>query len=478
MNMNKNTTSPSGLQTPDPDLEDLREFATETERMDPPSFVGRRKIIETFKADVLTRTRKWYYRPKGKPREGEKKNAWKGAWKSATWLFQGAPGAGKTALISQLEPLTVPKKTWLTRTGLALALGKNTERPVQVCQINNLNILEDMWELQKKIAGTWIPGAEKEMEARRMLEMGVSLEVAHGKEQTEKTLMSWEDVVKKVTGNPGEYPPMLMMMDEAQAIDHKAGKQLLWLHQGNDGLPIVPVFGGLAYTRKRFKDKRINLSRIGNDRALTLKGLPEKDCREAVRRFLKKFRIIASAQATEQWTKAIAEDCMGWPQHLHVGLQGMAWELLEPGVDGNLDQADLKKARQFAKERRNAYYSDRLDSDSLKGKRYLTAAAAERLTENPKMTEDELGVEIEKIHSLGVSGKFVRSCLPKGLSGEEFAEGMTHAGILQEDGDGFLIVPIPCFQSYLLEKLEQWGQDRKAPSEPEEDSTPDMSPGF
>ena len=476
-------TPPWGAQTPvsqTPDLEGLREFATKTGRVDPPAFVGRTKIIENFVRDLRTRTREWRYRPKGKPREGEKKNAWKGAWKSATWLFQGAPGAGKTALISQLEPLTVPKKTWLTRTRLALALGKNTERPVQVCQINNLNILEDMWELQKKIAGTWIPGAEKEMEARRMLEMGVSLEVAHGKEQTEKTLMSWEDVVKKVTGNPGEYPPMLMMMDEAQAINHKAGKQLLWLHQGNDGLPIVPVFGGLAWTRKHFKSITPVLSRIDGNRAITLEALPEEDCREAVHRFFEKYQIIASPQAKEKWAQAIADDCMGWPQHLHFSLQGMALALIAPDVDGNLDRADLEKARQYAEEQRNDYYSDRLDSKELERKDILVAHGAKACNPDRTTTPFALAKVIhEASEKAGGAGTMSASALPEGMSATQFVDVMERAGILHEyrpvsktTGKPLPLqvkIPIPSFRTYLLDILE-------SPTEPEDQHDQNLAP--
>ena len=448
MNKSLITKNPAP-QTPvsqTPDLEGLREFATETGRVDPPVFVGRGEFIREFQRDIQTRTRKWY---DGKP----------GPWKGGSWLFQGAPGAGKTALLRELKKITVPNSVGLYKNPEVCMLKKEA--------LNSDTKLES--ELLSLFPGNWLGDLIREIGLRLSL-FGGGGEISAEKQAATK---AWRRKVKKAMNNPGAFRPLLVMIDEAQEIEDKARAQLGWLHEGTHGLPILPVFGGLAWTRKRFK--KLGLSRIDGNRAITLKRLPRNNCLEAVRRFFEKYRVIASPQAKEKWAQAIADDCMGWPQHLHFSLQGMALALIAPGVDGNLDrldEKDLATARQYAKEQRNDYYSDRLDSDSLKGKRYLTAAAAERLARNPKMTEDELGVEIEKIHSLGVSRKFIRSCLPEGLSGEKFAQGMTHAGILQEDGDGYLSVPIPCFHNYLIEKLEQWERNRNLPSEPKENPAP------
>ena len=263
--------------------------------------------------------------------------------------------------------------------------------------------------------------------------------------------------------------------------DKEARGTLEWLHRGEHGLPVVPVFGGLAWTRKRFKAITPVLSRIDDDRALTLERLPKNDCLKAVHKFLDKFRVIASPQAREEWAQAIASDCMGWPQHLHFSLQGMAWALLKPGVDGNLDrlnEQDLETARQYAEKQRNDYYSDRLASENLKGKRYLTAAAISHIDNFPKGTtlSRMAGFVQEISDEAGGAGTHDDGALPRNMEAEEFAEGMIHAGILHEDGDGYLSVPIPCFHHYLLEKLEQWRRDREAPGEPEVDTDP--TPGF
>ena len=458
--MSKNTTVPSApvSQTPvsqTPDLEGLREFATETGRVDPPAFVGRGEFIREFQRDIRTRTRKWY---DGKP----------GPWKSGSWLFQGAPGAGKTALLAELQKIIVPNSD-------------GTPTNLNVCMLKK-EALNSAVELESELLSLFpdnLLGALIRKIGLKISLLGFgSAEISAEKKAAAE---AWRQKVRKAQLNPGKYPPLLVMIDEAQGIEHKARAQLGWLHEGTHGLPILPVFGGLAWTRKHFKAITPVLSRIDDDRALTLEKLPEKDCLDAVRKFLKKFRVVASPQATEEWAQAIAEDCMGWPQHLHVGLHGMARALIAPGVDGNLDrldETDLIEARQYAEKRRNAYYSDRLASENLKGNRCLSAVAVSCLrSSGDSASRATMQKKIRKVSDeAGGMGADHEFALPEETTPRQYVEGMIHAGILHEDGDGYLSVPIPCFHNYLLEKLEQWEQDRKPPTEPEEN--PVSSPSF
>ena len=458
--MSKNTTTPSGavLQMPvsqTPDLEGLREFATETGRVDPPVFVGRGEFIREFQRDIRTRTRKWY---NGKP----------APWEGGSWLFQGAPGAGKTALLRELKKIMVPNSV-------------GTPTNLNVCMLKK-EALNSAVELESELLSLFpdnLLGALIRKIGLKISLLGFgSAEISAEKKAAAE---AWRQKVRKAQLNPGKYPPLLVMIDEAQGIEHKAKAQLGWLHEGTHGLPILPVFGGLAWTRKHFKAITPVLSRIDGNRAITLEALHEEDCRKAVHKFLDKFQVIASTQAREAWAQAIADDCMGWPQHLHFSLQGMAMALIAPGVDGNLDrleEKDLKKARQYAEEQRNDYYSDRLASENLKGKRYLTAATISRMNNFPKGTtlSRMAGFVQEISDEAGGAGTHDDGALPRNMEAEEFAEGMIHAGILHEDGDGYLSVPIPCFHHYLLEKLEQWRRDREAPGEPEVDT--DTAPGF
>ncbi len=77
-----------------PDLRGLKEFAQKSDRQDPPAFAGRKDQIAGLAKDLRTRT---------KDSMAGKSDAWEGA----AWLFQGAPGAGKTALLRHLQNLKI-----------------------------------------------------------------------------------------------------------------------------------------------------------------------------------------------------------------------------------------------------------------------------------------------------------------------------------------------------------------------------------
>ena len=72
-----------------PDLPGLGRFARSGDRRPPPAFVGRRNILDAVEADLEDQLDDW--------RKGVL-----GAFAGVTWLLQGAPGAGKTALLTHL----------------------------------------------------------------------------------------------------------------------------------------------------------------------------------------------------------------------------------------------------------------------------------------------------------------------------------------------------------------------------------------
>ncbi len=418
-----------------PDIRALKEFAESTDRETPVAFVGREEQIGALARDLERRVRQ--------------RGSWKGfgdppKWEGATWLFQGAPGAGKTALLRHLQNLKIQAPA-----GDGAASGGV---PVRACSITDQHVLSDPWELKKKIAAVWVPEVEKDLETRQLLELGADLKVIRGGRKTDRPLMSWGDVLKKVLGKPGEYPPLLLMVDEAQKLDDAAEKQVLWLHQGNDGLPIVPVFGGLAWTKERFGE--LGISRFSGGRVHTLEALSEDDCREVVKAFFGKFDVAGVDEEGERWKDLIAQRSQGWPQHLHAGLQALARGLVKEGVDGDLKQADEEAVLQGEAERRKRYYRDRLGSGYLKSKRHLAAVAVARLDEFPQgATLSRMAGAVQEISDrAGGAGAHNDLALPKGMDAADFVDGMMKSGILHEDSDGYLSVPIPSFRDFLIER--------------------------
>ena len=433
-----------------PDIEGLRRFARKGDRQDPPYFAGRTDLIEGLANDLRDRT---------------KENG-KDAWKGATRVYQGAPGAGKTALLSLFEKTLI-----------------NGE-PVRVCSPHKVD-LKDRKELRKCISdafylkGTYLKEwlkrlkeAPKTIEGRidiglpGVLQIGAGISLPAGKSEAEKWNILKQEAQK--------YPPVLLMVDEAQNVSDEAKDNLEWLHLGTHGLPIIPVYGGLAWTKDRLD--KLGVSRASLNFVFNLERIKPKDCRKAVQAFFDKYGVIGTDAERQEWAALIADECMGWPQHLHVGLQGLAEALVEAG--GNLATVNKANALKGGEKRRNRYYKDRLGNPRMEKQRYLAAAAVERLCESGReMTQYELGDEIEDIHTKAVSEKIARLRLPEGFSGERFANAMLKSGLLHERDNGELFVPIPCFQKFLIEFLEEWRKGNK-PSPGAQENPSDPAPGM
>ncbi len=427
-----------------PDLRGLREFSESTDREAPVAFVGREEQIGALKRDLETRFRQW---------QGWEGPGFPSAWEGATWLFQGAPGAGKTALLRQLKSLKA-------RVPVGDGAVSGDVR-VGAC-LPEEGDLKDPESLKRKIARAFFPEDEKDKElagressrkgGRWSFSIGpVHFGVSAGKSQ-DKPSMVWEDVAEEIKRNRRMHTCVLLLVDEAQALGDRARESLMWLHEGTHGLPIVPVFGGLAWTKDRLGE--LGISRLSGGRVHILEALSEDECREAVRAFFRKFRVAGVAEEGEKWEGLIARRSQGWPQHLHVGLQALARGLVKEEVDGDLKQTGGKAVLQDEAERRKRYYQDRLGSAFLKSKRYLAAAAVACLDEFPEgATRSRMAGAVQKISDrAGGAGAHNDLALPKGMDAAGFVDGMMKSGILHEDGDGYLSVPIPSFRDFLIER--------------------------
>ncbi len=426
-----------------PNLRGLKEFSESTDREAPVAFVGRKDQIDSLARDLCNRRRQW---------QGWGGPGFPPAWEGATWLFQGAPGAGKTSLLRRLESLKIEGCSRNKKGDLA---------SVNVCVLTDQTVLHNPRALKKRIADSFIPGAAGMMEGTDAVQAGggakagvrfagaeASVNASEAKTRQRAGLV-WEDFTREVREKPEQYPPLLLMVDEAQALGDEAAPQALWLHQGNDGLPIVPVFGGLAWLEERFGE--LGISRFSGGRVHTLEALSHDECREAVREFLRIYRVAGVNEAGEKWERRVATDCQGWPQHLQVGLQALAGALVES--EGDLKEVDENAAVEGAAKRRKSYYQARLKSMPLQGKRHLTAAVVACLPPGSALTADELADIVTNIHNETVSsGASSVLRLPEGYSRRQFVKALVKAGILHEDEDGYLSIPIPSFRDFLLEQ--------------------------
>ena len=348
-----------------PDLEGLRWFARLSDREPTPFFVGRTAQIEDIEqqaAHMLRQTRTGS-RPAG-----------------ATRLVQGAPGAGKSALLAHLE------RKWAADDGAPQA------RMVWLGQLADPDGFEAL---------------------RRMFPP------------------------------EGWTRPLCLLVDEVQNLEAEQAGLLRRLHEGVDGLPVLPVLAGLANAQDVLA--RHGVSRLSHGAAHTLGRLAPGEPAESARLMLERFRVDMGEVAAAGWAARLEQVSDGWPQHLHNAMRALAEGLLAVGGALGAVDADavLGRARQW---RLEAYRARR--SGSMRRSALLLGALMEAVA------EEGLGwpAALAAIEERADARPGWR--LPDGMDPEAYLDHLVQRGALQDDGAGRLVCPIPSFRRFLIEEAK------------------------
>ena len=412
----------------------LAEFARRSDREDPPTFVGRGDILQRMEDDLQNRLLRW--------REGASD-----AWRGGTWLVQGAPGAGKTALLAQLRK-------------------RVAQPPVRTCTLH-VRDLRDPSGCHRQLAEALWPGAGKAMGARTTSTGDTALHVpglhAGRSVATDSPVMTWDDFRSSARAQPERLHPVVLLIDEIQNVaGDRAGAPagfLQWLHEATDNLPILPVYGGLAWSEDHLDG--LGISRLSdNGHVDTLAPLTDAECMAAVRRFVlnPKHRIrTAGAEdpVIAAWAGAIAEKCSGWPQHLHGSLRALARELLAEDVGRALARAQPARAAADAEQARTDYYNKRLGSGRLQGSDLLAVvgllAVQAGAEAGAPLNVATLGAGLQQFATwAGPSRPELQ--FPEGFTGTRFVrDGLIGAGLLHQTTPPVrrLSAPIPSLVTYV-----------------------------
>ena len=412
-----------------PDLEGLRNFAEHRDGTKTPSFfVGRERLIETFSIVMNYQIRNW--------QSGKEDIAMEGLW-----LFDGAPGVGKTALLQEFERLAVK---------LDQKRGKRGREAMKVVWIDDLSVLNDTTDGAKKevvyaLSPKYMKKFEKKLRKKGLCEEDGSVPLRYIDQV-------WRHLKYMASKKPAKYPVVVLMIENAQNMDDKkAGNTVSWLHQGLHEMPVIPIFAGTGSMHGRFLGHDIGISRIGSGRAHTLYRLSEKECEEAVQLFLDHFQVVATEDSSKSWKSLIAEKSEGWGQHLRLYLQALAKEL--HCAKGVLEDVSQEAVSANAKKERKRYYDKRFQSLS---KPYLAAVGLSCLRSGEAETT---GSEMSK-----VIGKEVKRAgdsnenfaLPKGMDAYGFVHQVMRCdeGLLYREREhGFYIKSAtPYFREYLVGK--------------------------
>ena len=420
------------------DGDGLRDFVAAGEKSPPPVFVGRTEAI----ADIEAATRRAW-----KP--GESKQGKPGI----TRILQGAPGAGKSSILAEMEfrshraaapgspRVLVLSSEWLT-SDLPSALAA-------VSAAGGMN--HDEWSkragrIHHRISAV---GA-----------FGLSLELARSGAKPPDNLFELARAMPATTWNA----PLIAAVDEAQNLP--AGETmptaifLRSIHNATSGLPLTLVLAGLGDTQDRAQ-------KMGLTRGLKLNEvgrLSVEETDELMRGFCRRFGL--RADGSEPYLAELAAGAEGWPRHLHFALQALGEEAL--AADGDLGRISWSAAAKLAAESRLRYYRAQ-QSPELKATDRLVAAVMRDLRDDMPWSDVVGLIEANAADAPGFR-------LPDSTTPEAFFRRLVHQGALHEGADGRFHCPIPSFRSFLIDAGER--KPRREPTPPPKPDLPEGSPSL
>ena len=281
-----------------------------------PYFRGRKPILKSFK-DLLA---------KSEETSG-----------GSTFLIQGPPGIGKTALLAEC---------W----------EKAAEAGWYVAEIDP----KDLWNangLRKKLA---LPPQERKV--GKTTGAGVNKIVTVSKKtETEfhVPLDTSEDILTKRTG------PVLLVLDEAQHLGESESVNgpyredvvdlLKKIHNGGVGKPVILLAGGLGMTYAAFR--ALGISRMKEDSKFDMEPLEKEEERTVIWNWLKKAGG-ATGDVTH-WIDTITKETVQWPRHVDSYARNAA-RLIKDN-HGQMTEDLLRSVMETGREKRMEYYQGRLD---------------------------------------------------------------------------------------------------------------------
>lgn len=248
-----------------------------------------------------------------------------------TFLVQGAPGAGKTALLKECSK----------RASIA---------GWQVATVGTIAL----WDLHTLRSAL---GADSEKSVADGPARKPNSSIVKSEEAVNQAVLSTLDLLKGGTGK------LLLVLDEAQMLfgDPLNERQTLItrhvlgrIHNGELDRPVILLAGGLGTSKRAFES--FDISRFEKRCDVSLGPLDIEAERAVLEDWLKKEG--GAKDDTKLWIDAIAKETQGWPQHIMSYVDPALTQL---SADGKLMTAQgletvIRKGRVF----REAYYRGRV----------------------------------------------------------------------------------------------------------------------
>ena len=423
--------------TSEPDIKGLEGFYNQGDKNSPRFFAGRQELVAAIEATVDQVRQDLRRLPVSRMRPAQ-----------LTWLIQGAPGAGKTAL-----------QEYLTERWEA-----DDNGPVVVDL--QLEQLDDRHELTAHIAERILPnGAQLLMTGRTVSHTaGVDASVTASRTITEsvqqhelrlrdlrrlyhKPQSNWLRRLLLFGRSKTVVPrPIVLVIDEVQALEPEYDRVLLNLHTGVRGVPAILLLAGLAWSHERLREAGISRFNTGKmSHVQTLAPLRLEEAAESVKLMLEAYHV--TGKETEEIANWIAELSDGWPQHLRHYMRALAGELAAKG--GKLSEVDRIRVQSEGDGKRLSYYKSRVASRKIMGCTAVLADVARFIgvsgclySDLVKLLNGRRWQDDKDINPAEV--------LPEGMKPHEFIQEMIRCGMIHSD-DHRVQIPIPSFRQFLME---------------------------
>ncbi len=299
-----------------------------------------------------------------------------------TMIFQGAPGAGKSALmlecVEAVRCHSTPDDPWVAVSikpdtlvspadvvmDLIDAANKESDRLSKTAPSTIAAKLQEYQKLGRKLY--------QELSQRGVGAAGFSV---GGKPQAADTFDSrlLAQTVFIDCAPLLEKFHIVVFVDEAQNTPTGDATEdvLDCLHRDPQGIPLVAAFFGLSDTEQVLR--QCGLSRYADERVVNLEPLETADATGSFRRM---FDVYYTGSEEEKlfWADAFADLSQGWPQH--INRIGVAAGRVIRANEGRMESHLLEQALEKGVERKNNYYAGRVKAGSQDVDLYKQIAVA------------------------------------------------------------------------------------------------------
>ena len=288
-----------------------------------------------------------------------------------TMVFQGAPGAGKSALMEEcMEAVrrhSTPEVPWVAvairpetlnsavdvMMLLIEASNAESERLSKMAPVAAAGKLDVLQKIGRKFY--------RELSERGIGVAGVSVGGKPGAGGSGDKDIPSERVFRDAAPLL-ENLHLVVLVDEAQNIpvSDPAKGVMDCLHNPPAKIPLVAAFFGLSDTQNVLR--QCGLSRFARGRVVTLDTLSSDDSACAIRDIFGAYGFTGTQEDREVWVSRLAELSQGWPQHIN-SVAVAACDILRTG-GGRIDSGYLGEAMAAAEEYKREYYAGRLAAAS------------------------------------------------------------------------------------------------------------------